>query len=644
MDAVVSSGRRNTNLLAAAIVLSAFVLRVIDLPGNPPGVWSDEASIGWNAYCILKTGRNEYGQYLPLSFPSIEKFDPVAWKYDGVWDYKGPVEVYAAVPFVALFGPVALAVRLPAAIMGSVMVWMAYLLARRWWGAAAGLAAAGLTALSPWALHFSRIGYGACLAAPLIAVALHFFFSGLERPRRLPLSGVFFGLAAYSYQICQMFCPMLMAALAVTHFRPLWARRRWAVGWALAAAVLTTPMAIHLLRNRMKQAAGDPTAEQRRFEYISVFSEKARRDFADQEAKRRGRPELADSATFHRSWSTAAYVYGRFWSPGFLVGHGDTQARNSLTGYLVARPETPERPRPAWYLLIGQLLWAEAILAAAGLVWVLRNLRRPLAQFLLVWLLIWPMPASLTVESVPQAIRSIVSLPLWQLLGGAAVGWLWQRRRLPDGRLSPWAWPLGASGGLWAVQVCYLLMTLYTIYPAAENVDVQDAWDHHVPDVIAYGMAQHGRFERCTVSPIIDRMNTYIAFYLPANPRDHLAGRRPFMWGEPFGKFDDRHLYLLSTLDERNPALLRLWAEVGAGPDQVARAAATLPPFQRGNLRMTLIYDVLGRSVAPGATAPVFPAPPRLPKWFFVTADIVRAAAGQLARSGHGSQSRGTRP
>lgn len=52
---------------------------------------TDEAAFGYNAYSILKTGKDEYGSLLPLRFKSFG-------------DYKMPLYTYLSIPFIALGG------------------------------------------------------------------------------------------------------------------------------------------------------------------------------------------------------------------------------------------------------------------------------------------------------------------------------------------------------------------------------------------------------------------------------------------------------------------------------------------------------------------------------------------------------------
>src|SRR5258708_39046069 len=93
------------------ILFVALALRTYKIDINPPGLTPDEASLGYNAYSILKTGRDEYGTILPVIFKSFG-------------DYKPGLYVYLAVPAVATFGLNETAVRLPRVIAGVFTVYL----------------------------------------------------------------------------------------------------------------------------------------------------------------------------------------------------------------------------------------------------------------------------------------------------------------------------------------------------------------------------------------------------------------------------------------------------------------------------------------------------------------------------------------
>src|SRR3989344_3648253 len=93
----------HTIILILIIIVGGF-LRMYQLHDNPPGFFADEASVGYNAYKIATTGKDEHGAVLPVFFQAFG-------------EYKGPIQTYLTVPFITLFGLSELAVRLPSAII-----------------------------------------------------------------------------------------------------------------------------------------------------------------------------------------------------------------------------------------------------------------------------------------------------------------------------------------------------------------------------------------------------------------------------------------------------------------------------------------------------------------------------------------------
>lgn len=78
-------------IIFTTILLLGFVLRFYKLSDFPEGVFIDEASRSYNAYSILKTGKDEYGKSWPLFFES-----------EG--EYKLPVHNYISALYFGVFG------------------------------------------------------------------------------------------------------------------------------------------------------------------------------------------------------------------------------------------------------------------------------------------------------------------------------------------------------------------------------------------------------------------------------------------------------------------------------------------------------------------------------------------------------------
>ena len=138
---------RDRWILFLIILFGAF-LRLFDLGKNPPGLYWDEVSLGWNAYSILKTGMDEHGRFFPLD------------TFYAFGDYKPPAYVYASVPTIALFGLNEFAVRLPSALAGIGLILVTYFLTEELFNRKAiSLLSAFLISISPWSITLSRVAF-----------------------------------------------------------------------------------------------------------------------------------------------------------------------------------------------------------------------------------------------------------------------------------------------------------------------------------------------------------------------------------------------------------------------------------------------------------------------------------------------------
>lgn len=178
------------------IAILALGIRVWDLPQNPPGLTWDETALGYNAYSLLKTARDEYGVFLPVNLKSFG-------------DYKPAIYTYLDIPFVAIFGLGEMAVRLPNVFLGVGAVVLIYFLVhellkdRR-----LGLLAALMLAISPLAIQFSRPAFESSAALFFNLLGTLFFLKGLKSPRFFIFAALAFGLSLFTYQSSRLFLPV----------------------------------------------------------------------------------------------------------------------------------------------------------------------------------------------------------------------------------------------------------------------------------------------------------------------------------------------------------------------------------------------------------------------------------------------------
>ncbi len=193
-----------------AIFLLAFFVRVYKVNSLPVSLNWDEAAIGYNAYSILKTGKDEWGKFLPLSFRSFG-------------DYKAPLLIYLTVPFVAVFGLSELAVRLPVVLAGSLIAVSSYFLVVLLFDEKKRLIAyltSFILAISPWQIFFSKGGYEATLSLLFVILGLIFWLLFLQkRDYSLVFSALFLSLSLFSYHSAKVFVPLLLIFLIVSNYK-----------------------------------------------------------------------------------------------------------------------------------------------------------------------------------------------------------------------------------------------------------------------------------------------------------------------------------------------------------------------------------------------------------------------------------------
>jgi len=64
------------NKLISLFLIIGIILRFWQLTKYPVSLSMDETAIGYNAYSILKTGKDEWGEFLPLAFKSVGDYKP----------------------------------------------------------------------------------------------------------------------------------------------------------------------------------------------------------------------------------------------------------------------------------------------------------------------------------------------------------------------------------------------------------------------------------------------------------------------------------------------------------------------------------------------------------------------------------------
>jgi 4-amino-4-deoxy-L-arabinose transferase-like glycosyltransferase len=368
-------------LLLVLILLIAAFLRLYKLSTIPPHLTPDEASLGYNAYSILKTGRDEYGTRFPIIFKSFG-------------DYKPGLYVYFTVPSIMIFGLNEFAVRFPSAFFGILSVYLIYLLSKEIFKKERyALLSSLLFSLMPWAIYFSRGAWEVNVSLSFTLLGTLFFLKSLKNQKYILLSATFFAFTLLCYQGAKLSSSIVIILLTITNWKKIFSLKKKYLFGSLGLGILVSLSIIISLFN----------GKTGRLNVFSVFSYKRPQEYLQNQLSQ-GAEKVGDFSyyLFHSEfYNTVRGIFGRWFnhfSARFLFFEGDWS--------------NPRHSAPS----SGVLTLADSMLLILGLILVFRGKIERNKLFILLWFILASLPAILSRDQV-HAVRSLnMSVPLVLIL------------------------------------------------------------------------------------------------------------------------------------------------------------------------------------------------------------------------------------
>ncbi|MBI3397562.1 glycosyltransferase family 39 protein [Candidatus Woesebacteria bacterium] len=365
------------NWFLILILLLSAILRIYKLNTVPPHLTPDEAALGYNAYSILKTGKDEYGKFMPLVFKSFG-------------DYKPGLYVYLTVPFVALIGLNEYSVRLASAMSGIISVYLIYLIVTQLFkNKKLALISALVSSLTPWLIYLSRGAWEVNVSLTLTLVGIYLFFRSFDNPKLLSLSGLSFALTLLTYQGAKLSTGIVIILLLLIYFKQIVKYpKKVLLLSAFLGIIVSTPIVLSIFRGQTG-----------RLNVFSVFNYPRPVDYL-QNFLSEGNENVGDTSyyVFHSELlNFSRGIMGRWFnhfSGRFLFFEGD---------WANPRHTAPNQ---------GVLLLSDVFFVALGFGLLIRNQKDRGVAFILLWLILSPLPAILSRDQV-HAVRSLnMSVPL----------------------------------------------------------------------------------------------------------------------------------------------------------------------------------------------------------------------------------------
>ncbi len=494
----------NKYVLAILLVFS-FLVRIYAIDKVPPSLNWDEVSHGYNAYSILKTGRDEWGEHFPFLFRAYG-------------DYKLPLYIYLSVPFIYIFGLNLFSVRLLSAVSGVGTVYFTYLLTANLFEKQErtriiSFISAFLVAFSPWTVFISRAAFEANLAVFFITAGAYFYLNGLKKEniRHFVFGIVFLGASVWAYNSARIFVPFwifLISTLFFYRVKRLFVR----FGFKFLASILLG---------------------------LVFFAPMIYQIFVSHGLDRYGWVGIIDSGTigkiieFRKSSSLGTlltrlvynrptyfiYTFGINWirhfDPRFLFLKGGTHYQFSVPGH-------------------GILYSVDALFFVLGYYFLFRQRKEKSLAFgvIFTWSLLSPIASSATREA-PHVLRFVTYLPVPMMV--ISFGFVnFVSKLKTDNKV--WF-------GLYFGIIALSFLNYWISYSGNYRKNYSWAWQYGYKNVVSYIKEVYSDYDKIIFTKKYGEPHEFILFYWPWDPER-------FQKDENLNRFYQTHWFWVDSFDK----------------------------------------------------------------------------------------------
>ncbi|RJQ37743.1 hypothetical protein C4559_03340 [Candidatus Microgenomates bacterium] len=524
--------KKNFILLFLIIIIASFLrlLALGDVPSSPD--W-DETALGYNAFSIMQTGRDEYGKLLPLVTRSFD-------------DYKPALYVYFVIPFIKLFGLNILATRMPSAIFGILTVLATYFLVKELLGnkgSKIALISSFLLAISPWHIQFSRIAFESNVGVAFNVLAILFFLKGLKKHFYLFFSVFFAGANLYVYQSEKVFTPLLFISLILIFRKQIFCLpKKYFVSSILLGFLLILPLLGTMVLDKevLSRAKGVSIfADQTPFlkeNVLRMQEDKSKEDFLG---------IILDNRRF---------LFAKTIVSGY-ISHFDFN-------WLFIEGDIPRHHAPFMGLLY---IWELPFLLIGIYKLIFGEFSKTTKFVIFSWFLLVPIPASIT-SGVPHAVRTLNFLPTFQILTAIGVitflikiSNIKYQLRLNRGKISN----MQIKYSIYIFSFLFLIFNfLYYInqYFVQYNYFNSQDWQYGYKEAVSEVEKIESKYSKIVVSnkPHLDQSYMFFLFYLKYSPeiyqKEVKYASGGFRENHSFGKYEFRPIEW--NKENRSPKIL----------------------------------------------------------------------------------------
>lgn len=461
-----------SRIILFLIVGLALFLRLYKVTYDPPSLNWDEVSIGYNAYSILNTGHDEWGKLFPVHFKSYG-------------EYKLPAQIYASIPAIAIFGLNELGVRITPIIYGTLTVLFLYFLAKKIFeDERVALISSLLLAISPWHIQLTRASFESSFSVMWIVIGVWWLVKGFEKPKWLIASVIPFVISIYTYNAARVFTPLFIVTLFLIYRKEVLKNLKIFIICLSVFVISMIPLVCFV-------KSGEATA---RLKLVSISDDPG---FTLRINEARGNtnlpqpiPRLIHNKVTHYIYVFAGNYLSHF-TPDFLFINGAGHKQHHVQG-------------------IGELYAVQAPFILIGLYFLFRN-KNKWRWLLISWLLLAFIPVSVTVDSIPNALRTILAVIPYQII--TALGFYETFKILKRKSIFRWV-VVGVSVIILGISFKGYLNNYYNIYPKLYSRD----WQYGYKQVVNYIKDHYSDYDLIVFSRTYGEPHMFTLFFLNWDP------------------------------------------------------------------------------------------------------------------------------
>lgn len=487
-----------TKIILAIIFIAAVFLRFYQLDQVPNGLHIDEAINGVNGNFILHTGRDTNNEKWPLQTEVFGDYNPTGYAY------------LTIIPII-YFGLSEFSTRFPGALLGSLTVLASYLLAFSIFkNQKVALLSAFLIAVSPWHIVFSRSSEETLIALFFVVLgfALVFLSFGNKKLKFLIPGVLSLALSFFMYFTPRVFVPLILLAAPVIlfgfrgkHWNTKYMKFLFYTFIFLVAIVVFLIFGVKSSDNRFNQ--------------VSIFGSLGTRLVMEDQIREDGISNTNVKVTqfFHNKLInySLSFIsnYIEYYSGSFLFMQGGLPIWFRVEGmgliYLIELP----------FILIGL-----SILAVS---------KNKMNKIPLLWLLIAPVTAAITVDDVPNIRRSFLMFPMLEIVGAFGFFYILQNRKKLLKKLI-----------IFFVAILFVYNFLYFLHQYFIHSSVHQNWyrNEGFGEMVKTVKSSYNNVDNVIVTKAAGGIYPLILFYMNYEPNSYLSkGLSKDIDYTGFGKF-----------------------------------------------------------------------------------------------------------